>query len=50
MELHDGLLLLAVGAAVVYGLGRLLIAAFFAAKRRSQMRLLRDLYRGEEVS
>lgn len=49
MGLHDGLVLLAVGAAVVYGLGRLLIAAFFAAKRRSQKRLLRDLYK-EELS
>lgn len=50
MELHDGFLLLAVGAAVVYGLGRGLISAFFAAKRRSQQKLLRDLYRGEEAS
>lgn len=50
MQLHDGILLLAVGAAVVYGLGRLLIAAYFAQKRRSQMKLLRDFYRGEELS
>lgn len=49
MALHDGLVILAFGAAVVYGLGRLLIAAYFAAKRRSQMRLLRDLY-NEELS
>ena len=50
MQLHDGLILLALGAVVVYGLGRVLICAFFAAKRRSQQRLLRDLMRGEELS
>lgn len=49
MALHDGMILLLVGAAVVYGLGRSLIWAFFAAKRRNQQRLLRDLY-NEELS
>ena len=50
MGLHDGLILLGIGAVVVYWLGRMLIVAFFAQKRRAQQALLRDLHKGEEVS
>jgi hypothetical protein len=50
MELHDLIILLMVGAVVVYVIGRGLIKAFFVAKRRHQQRLIRDLIRGEEIS
>lgn len=50
MQLRDGLILLGLGAVVVYVLARVLIAQFFAEKRKAQHRLLRDLHKGEEVS
>jgi hypothetical protein len=50
MGLHDALFLLVLGAVVVYGLGRMLIASYFAAKRRNQQLLMHELSKGEEVS
>lgn len=50
MNLHDWIIVLMVGALVVWSVGRLLIRAWFSDKRRHQRDFMRQLYNGEEIS
>jgi uncharacterized membrane protein YdjX (TVP38/TMEM64 family) len=50
MDLHDWTIVLMLGALVVWCVGRLLIRAFFAAKRHHQQEFMRQLYNGDEIS
>ncbi len=49
-ELHDWIVLIIVCALVVYTVGRLLIAAFFSAKRKHTRNALNDILGKEEIS
>lgn len=50
MELGDYIIALLATALVIYCVGRLLIAAFFAARRRHFHQTMTDIARGEQVS
>lgn len=50
MELHDWLILLVISALVVYATGRLLIRAWWSAKRMHQRDFIRNLYTKDEPS
>jgi hypothetical protein len=50
MDLGDYIIALMATAVVIYSVGRLLIAAFFAARRRHFNETMGDLTRGERVS
>ena len=50
MDLGDYIIALLATALVIYVVGRLLIAAFFAARRRHFNETLTDISRGETAS
>ncbi len=50
MELGDYIIALLATALVIYATGRLLIAAFFAARRRHFNQTMHDITRGDTVS
>ncbi len=50
MELGDYIIALMATAVVIYTVGRMLIAAFYAARRRHFNDTIRDINRGEQAS
>jgi hypothetical protein len=50
MSLGDYIIALLATALVIYATGRLLIAAFFAARRRHFHETMADITRGEQLS
>lgn len=50
MELGDYIIALMATALVIYATGRLLIAAFFAARRRHFAQTMNDITRGDRIS
>lgn len=50
MELGDYIIALMATALVIYATGRLLIAAFFAARRRYFNQTMNDITRGDTLS
>ena len=50
MDLGDYIIALLATALVIYTTGRLLIAAFFAARRRHFNQTMNDITRGEQLS